>query len=74
MPIVYDRLWKTMKARGITQYKLMKDNNLSPSLFARLRKNQPVTTTTIENFCKWLDCNVEDILEYRKDPSEEQNE
>ena len=74
MPIMYERFFKTLNKKGLSQYKFQKDNNISPSLMTRLRNNMPLRTTTIENICKILDCNVEDILEYRKDPTEEENE
>ena len=36
--IVYDRLWKTMKEKGISQYKLLKDYGFSSGQLDRLRK------------------------------------
>lgn len=61
--IVYDRLWKTMKARGITQYALYTHYNVNRSQLDRLRKNQNVQTNTIDRLCNILQCRVEDIME-----------
>ncbi len=64
--IVYDKLWNTMKEKGITQYALIKHYQISPGQITRLKRNESVSTNTINMFCEILDCNVEDIMEYRK--------
>lgn len=66
--IVYDRLWETMASKGITQYRLVV-NGISHSTLARLKNNQTINTETINKLCSILDCNVEDVLEYRKEQS-----
>lgn len=62
--ISYDRLWQTMKEKGVTQYTLIKKYHVSPAQITRLKKNESVSTHTIEMFCKILKCNVEDIMQY----------
>ena len=64
--IVYDRLWETMSAKGITQYRLV-TNGISHSTLARLKNNQTVNTDTLNKLCSILQCNVDEILEYRED-------
>ncbi len=65
--IVFDRLWKTMKDRNISQYKLIKEYHISSGQLDRLRKNQNVNTYTLNQLCKILDCEVSDIMEYIDD-------
>lgn len=65
--ISYEKLWHTMKQKGVTQYTLIKKHNVSPAQITRLKRNESVSTHTIEVFCKILDCRVEDIMEYIKD-------
>lgn len=65
--ISFDSLWKTMKKRGITQYALIKTYNISPAQITRLKRNESVSTHTIEVFCKILECNVEDVMTYIED-------
>ena len=65
--ISYDNLWKTMKEKGISQYALIKYYNISPGQITRLKRNESVSTHTIEMFCKILKCNVSDIMEYIED-------
>ncbi len=62
--ISYDRLWQTMKEKNITQYTLIKKYNISPAQITRLKRNESVSTHTIEIFCRILNCNVEDIMQY----------
>ena len=64
--IVYDRLWKTMSLKGVTQYKLV-NSGISHSTLARLKKNQAVNTETLNKLCSILDCKIESIVEYIED-------
>ena len=68
--IVYDKLWETMKEKGITQYALIKKHNISPAQITRLKRNESVSTHTIDIFCDILDCKVEDIMEHKKSVQE----
>lgn len=65
--IVFDNLWKTMKLRGISQYKLIKNYGISTGQLDRLRKNENVNTYTLNQLCEILQCRLEDIAEYRSE-------
>lgn len=65
--IVYDRLWATMKERGVSQYKLIRDHGVSSGQLDRLRKNENVSTYTLSQLCRILHCRLEDIAEYKED-------
>ena len=65
--IVYDRLWETMRKKGISQYKLIKEYGFSTAQLDRLRKGENVNVYTLDTLCRILDCTLEDILEYRKE-------
>ena len=58
-----------MKEKGITQYSLIKHYHVSPGQITRLKRNESVSTHTIDTFCKILHCNVEDIMEFVDDDS-----
>ena len=68
--ISYDNLWNVMKEKGITQYTLIKKYNVSPGQITRLKRNESVSTHSIEVSCKILDCNVGDIMRYIPDDEE----
>lgn len=65
--IVYDKLWKTMKQKEITQYTLIKKYKISTGHLDRLRKNENVSTHTLDILCKIMDCRLEDIAEFVND-------
>ena len=65
--IVFDRLWKTMREKEVSQYKLIKEYNFSSGQLDRLRKNGNVSTYTLNQLCGILDCGPEDIAEYVED-------
>lgn len=59
-----------MAERGITQYALIKQYHVSPGQITRLKRNESVSTHTIEVFCRILHCSVGDIMEYIPDAEE----
>lgn len=65
--IVFDRLWTTMKERGISQYKLIKEYHISTGQLDRLRKNENVSSYTLNQLCEILHCKLEDIAEYKEE-------
>lgn len=69
--ISYEKLWKTMKERGISQYDLYEQYHISRSLLDRLRKNMNIELFTIAKLCSILDCRIEDIVEYLPDTPDE---
>lgn len=60
--ITYDRLWETMKKRGITQYHLIKREKFSAGQIGRLKNNMTVSTQTLDTLCRLLSCRIEDIV------------
>lgn len=67
--ILYDKLWLTLKTKQISQYKLLKEYHISSGQLDRLRKNENVSTFTLNRLCEILDCDLFDIVEYKKDKS-----
>ncbi len=62
--ISYSPFWQTIKEKNVTTYTLIKKYNISNSTLCRMRRNKPMTTTKIDDFCKILNCKVENIIEY----------
>ena len=65
--IVYDRLWETMKKKGISQYKLIREYGVSSGQLDRIRKGENINLFTLDTLCGILDCRVEDVIEYKKE-------
>ena len=72
--ITYDPLWETMKTRGVSQYRLIKNYGVSSGQINRLKKNAYVSTHTIEVLCQILNCRVEDIMQYDEKNTGEKEE
>ncbi len=64
--ISYEPLWHTLKEKNISQYQLIKQYGFSSGQLSRLRANQYISTHTVEVLCEILDCNVQDVMEYKK--------
>ena len=63
--IKYDRLWEYLKKSEVSQYRLIV-SGISHSTLTRLKRNQPVSTETLDKLCMILDCGLEEIVEFEK--------
>lgn len=63
--IKYDKLWKYLTDHKISQYRL-KVSGIGISTIYRLKRNQPVSTETLDKICTILDCRIEDIITFEK--------
>ena len=63
--IIYDKLWLTLKQKGISQYKLIKEYGVSSGQLDRLRKNANINTYTLNQLCEILQCELSDIAEFK---------
>ena len=62
--ISYRPFWLTLQNSSESTYTLIKDHRISSSTIDKLRKNKPMTTTTINDLCRILDCSVEEVMQY----------
>ena len=65
--IVFDKLWETMKAKGVSTYALIEKHNIDTRTIRRLKANQNTTTDTLSKLCAILDCGLDDIATYIAD-------
>ena len=63
--IVFDKLWKTMKEKGVSTYKLREECGIDSKTVRRLKANENIETKTLDKLCAVLDCRIEDIMEYK---------
>lgn len=64
--INFDKLWIKLEERNISQYKLINTYNISPSTLTRLKRNESVSTNTIDLLCNILNCSISEIMEHKK--------
>ena len=63
--IIFDRLFITMKKKGVSQYDLIKKYGISAGQLDRIRKNQNITTHTLDMLCEILNCDLKNIAEHK---------
>lgn len=64
--ISYEPLFHTMAEKGITSYRLQK-MGFNRATYYAMKSGKSVSTNTIAQLCKLLECRVEDIMEYVDD-------
>lgn len=62
--IDYSPFWETLEKSEENWYTLTNKHNLSNSTLSRLKNNKDITTKTINDLCRILNCNVENIIRY----------
>lgn len=65
--IVFDKLWKTMKEKNVSTYKLREECGIDSKTVRRLKANENIETKTLNRLCEVLNCKIEDIIEYIPD-------
>lgn len=65
--ISYEPLYKTLKEKDVSTYRLINEYGISRSLLDRLKHNRPISTVTLNDLCNILHCKVEDILVFIED-------
>lgn len=62
--IDYSPFWETLKKSNESTYTLINKHYISSSTIDKLRKNKPLNTTTLNDLCRILDCNIQEICRY----------
>ena len=65
--IKFDRLWETMKKKGVTTYWLREKCGIDRKTIRRLKENDNIETKTLNKLCAALDCGLDEIAEYVKE-------
>lgn len=62
--IDYSPFWNTLENSTETTYTLINHHHVSSAIIDKLRKNKPMNTTTLNDLCRILDCDICDIVKY----------
>jgi len=68
--ITFDPLWKTLKEKNISIYKLINTYGLSRGTLDSLKHNRNVTLNTLNWLCETLECTITDVIAYTPDTNE----
>lgn len=71
MPISFIKLFDILEERHMSIYQLKKDKVIGTATLDKLRKKEGhIDTRSIENLCKYLNCQPGDIMEYVPEDNE----
>lgn len=70
--IDYSPFWDTLKRSPENWYTLTTNHHISHSTLHRLKHNKDISTKTLNDLCRILDCQVEDIVTYIPSESDQQ--
>ena len=62
--ITFDKLFETMRQKGVTTYWLREKCGIDSKTVRRLKANDNIETKTLNKLCAALSCKIEDIMEY----------
>ena len=62
--ISYSPFWKTLENSDENWYTLTKKHHMSHSTLHRLKHNMDISTNTVNDLCRILNCRIQDIAEY----------
>ena len=66
MSVSYIKLWKLLVDKKLKRVDLKEITGISSSTLAKLGRDEYVSMESMERICIALDCNIEDIMEFRK--------
>ena len=64
MAISYNKLWKLLIDKKMTQAELRKAANIAPNTMTKLRRDEPVNLAILGRVCEVLECDIGDIMEF----------
>lgn len=60
----YKPLLRTLLERDMTKTQLRESIGFSTATLAKISKNEYISMETLGNICKFLNCKVEDVIEF----------
>lgn len=65
--ISYKPFFDTLKKKNISTYTLIYKYGISSATIDRIKKGGGITTSKLNDLCNILNCNVEDIIVFKKE-------
>ena len=63
MAISYNRLWKLLIDKKMKRTDLISGAGISTSALSKMGKDESISLANIEKICKYLNCNIEQVVE-----------
>jgi DNA-binding Xre family transcriptional regulator len=67
MSVSYDRLWKLLIDRKISKGELIELCEIPSGTMNKIRNDELIHLKVIDRICGFLDCNIEDVVEIKRD-------
>lgn len=67
MAVSYNKLWKLLIDKKMSQADLRKAAEIAPNTMTKLRREEPVTLAILGKICNVLKCDYGDIMTYVPD-------
>ncbi|MDR2655519.1 MAG: helix-turn-helix transcriptional regulator [Oscillospiraceae bacterium] len=67
MPVSYKKLWKILIDKDMKKQDLQKSAGISWGVVTKLSKGETVSMDVLIKICKYLDCDIGDIMELLPD-------
>ena len=67
MAISYNKLWKLLIDKKMSQADLRKAADIAPNTMTKLRRDEPVNLAILSRECEVLGCDIGDIMEFIPD-------
>ena len=65
--ISYEPFYNTLFKKGLTEYYLIFKQGFSANTLYRMKKGEAISTKTLDTLCYVLDCEVSDIIKFKKE-------
>lgn len=62
--INYEPFWTTLKEKGITKYQLIYHWGISSNTLRRMKHNEAISSTTLNELCLILDCKISEVMDF----------
>lgn len=70
--IDYSPFWNTLENSTENWYTLTTRHHMSHSTLHRLKHNKDISTKTLNDLCRILNCNISDIVQYLPSEKDQQ--
>jgi DNA-binding Xre family transcriptional regulator len=67
MAISYNKLWKLLIDKKMTQADLRRATDIAPNTMTKLRRDEVVSLSILARTCEVLGCDIGDIMEFIPD-------
>lgn len=73
MVVSYKKLWKLLIDKDLMKKDLQSKAGVSWATITKMSKGEPVSTEVLMKICKYLQCDVGDVIEFIDEGNDEEN-